>query len=75
VIVDGRRSVLAFGALRPEARDVFRDATWLRETWLSGRRVWVVSVRSAERSVVASLPGARLVGAAAGRSLWVNEPR
>ena len=75
VIVDGRRSVLAFGALRPEARDVFRDATWLRETWLSGRRVWVVSVRSAERSIVASLPGARLVGAAAGRSLWVNEPR
>ncbi|MBI1963374.1 MAG: glycosyltransferase family 39 protein [Candidatus Rokubacteria bacterium] len=75
VIVDGRRSILAFGALRPEARDLFWDAARLGEAWLSGRRVWVVSVRPAERSVVASLPGAQLVGAAAGRSLWVNEPR
>ncbi len=75
VIVDGRRSVLAFGALRPEARDLFWDAARLTETWLSGRRVWVVSVRSAERSVVASLPGAMLVAVAGGRRLWVNEPR
>lgn len=73
VIVDGRRSVLAFGALRPEARDVFWDAARLRETWLSGRRVWVVSVRSAERSVVASLPGATLVAVAGGRRLYVND--
>ena len=74
VIVDGRRSVLAFGALRPEARDVFWDGARLRDAWLGGRRVWVVSVRSPARSVVAGLPGARLVAAAGGRWLWVNHP-
>src|SRR5439155_1159594 len=33
VIVDGRQSVLAFGALRPEARDVFWDAARLERAW------------------------------------------
>jgi hypothetical protein len=75
VIVDGRRSVLAFGALRPEARDVLWDEAQLRDAWLGRRRVWVVSVRSPERSVVARLPGARLVAATGGHWLWVNEPR
>ncbi len=75
VIVDGERSVLAFGARRPEARERFWDAARLREAWLGGRRVWVVSVRAPERSVVAGLPGARLVAVAGGRWLYVNEPR
>jgi 4-amino-4-deoxy-L-arabinose transferase-like glycosyltransferase len=74
VIVDGRRSVLAFGARRPEARDLFWDGARLRDAWLGGRRVWVVSVRAPEQSVVAGLPRARLVAAAGGRWLWVNEP-
>jgi len=34
-----------------------------------------VSVRSPERSMVAGLPGARLVAASGGRWLWVNERR
>jgi hypothetical protein len=71
VIVDGRRSVLAFGALRPEARDVFWDRTRLEQAW-GGGRVWVVSVRAPAASVVAGLPGARLVAASGGRWLWVN---
>ena len=75
VIIDGRRSVLAFGAERPESRNLFWDADRLRAAWTSGRRVWVVSVRSPAHSVVASLPGARLLGAAGGRTLWVNEIR
>jgi 4-amino-4-deoxy-L-arabinose transferase-like glycosyltransferase len=75
VLVDARRSVLAFGALRPEAREVFWDETRLGDAWRSGRRVWLLSVRGPERTVVARLPGARLVAASAGRSLWVNEPR
>ena len=66
--------MLAFGALRPEARDVFWERARLRDAWLGGRRVWVVSVRAPERSVVAGLPGARLVTAGGGRWLWVNEP-
>lgn len=75
VIVDGRRSVLAFGAERPEARDLFWDEARLRDAWASGRRVWVVSVRSPARGVVAGLPAARLLGVSGGRSLWVNELR
>jgi len=75
VIIDGRRSVLGFGAERPEARDLFWDAARLRSAWATGRRVWVVSVRSPARSVVADLPGARLLGVSGGRSLWVNEIR
>ena len=75
VIVDGQRSVLGFGAERPESRDVFWDADRLRRAWTSGRRVWVVSVRSPGRSVVAGLPGARLLGVSGGRTLWVNEIR
>ena len=71
-IVDGRRSVLAFGALRPEARDVFWDAARLERAWGGGSRVWVVSVRAPGASVVARLPGARLVAASGGRWLWVN---
>jgi len=75
VIVDGRRSVLGFGAERPEARDLFWDPARLRDAWTSGRRVWVVSVRSPGRSVIADLPGARLLGVSGGRTLWVNEIR
>jgi hypothetical protein len=75
VLVDGRRSVLGFGAERPESRDLFWDAARLREAWTSGRRVWVVSVRSPAHSLVADLPGAHLLGVAGGRALWVNEIR
>jgi len=32
-------------------------------------------VRSPAHSVVAALPGARLLGAGGGRTLWVNEIR
>jgi len=75
VILDGRRSVLGFGAERPEANDVFWSADRLREAWTGGRRVWVVSVRSPARSLVADLPGARLLAVTGGRALWVNELR
>jgi hypothetical protein len=72
VIVDGRRSVLAFGATLDGASDSLWETERLRAAWQSGRRVWVVTVRSAERSLTAQLPGARLVAAAGGRRLYVN---
>ncbi|HKQ62309.1 MAG TPA: hypothetical protein VJS92_13540, partial [Candidatus Polarisedimenticolaceae bacterium] len=75
VIVDGTKSVLGFGAERPESRELFWDAARLRQAWTSGRRVWVVSVRSPGRSMIADLPGARLLGVSGGRALWVNEIR
>ena len=52
---------------------MFWDAARLAKAWEAGR-VWVVSVRPPEASVVARLPGARLVFASGGRWLWVNEP-
>jgi hypothetical protein len=73
VIVDGRRSVLAFGSTRDDARDVFWDASRLREVWAApGARVWIVSVRAPDRSVAPSLPGARLVLAGGGRWLYAS---
>lgn len=72
VIVDGQRSVLAFGATLPGAAAAFWTAEQLQAAWASGRRVWLVSVRRPERSVVGRLPGARLVREAGGRRLYVN---
>ncbi|MBI1963529.1 MAG: glycosyltransferase family 39 protein [Candidatus Rokubacteria bacterium] len=73
VIVDGRRSVLGFGAGRPEARALFWDEPRLREAWARGR-VWLVSVRPPARSVAQRLPGARLVAQGGARWLYVNAP-
>jgi 4-amino-4-deoxy-L-arabinose transferase-like glycosyltransferase len=72
VIVDGRRSVLAFGATRPEAADTFWEPGRLVATWSGERRVWLVTGRRAAASVAAALPGARLVASAGGRRLYVN---
>jgi 4-amino-4-deoxy-L-arabinose transferase-like glycosyltransferase len=72
VIVDGRRSVLGFGATRPEAAATFWDAARLELAWRGSRRVWAVTGRPPEQSLVAPLPGARLVAATGGRSLYVN---
>jgi 4-amino-4-deoxy-L-arabinose transferase-like glycosyltransferase len=72
VIVDGRRSVLGFGATRPQARETFWDAGRLQAAWTGPRRLWLVTGRSPEQSLVRHLPDARLVAAAGGRRLYVN---
>jgi len=73
VIVDGRRSVLGFGATRADARDVFWDGARLRAAWeREGARVWLVTIRAPDRSLAASLPGARLVVAGGGRWLYAS---
>jgi hypothetical protein len=72
VIVDGRRSVLAFGATRPETAGVFWEPARLRATWTGERRVWLVTGRDPTTSVAATLPGARLAASAGGRRLYVN---
>ncbi len=69
VIVDGRRSVLAFGATRPESASFFWDAAELQRAWET-QRVWIVSTRAPEHSLAARLPGVRLVGAFGGRWLY-----
>jgi hypothetical protein len=72
VIVDGRRSVLGFGAAQPGAPDVFWDAARLQRAWSGPRRVWLVTGRPLEQSVVARLLEPRIVTAAGGRRLYVN---
>ena len=72
VVVEGRRSVLGFGATRPPARDTFWDGAQLVRAWGGPDRVWLVTGRPPERSVVAQLAEARLVAAGGGRRLYVN---
>ena len=71
-IVDGERSVLGFGATRDESHDVFWDRGRLAAAWTASGRVWLVTARAEEASVVAALPGPRLVASAGGRRLYVN---
>ena len=72
VIVDGQRSVLGFGATLTSAQDVFWEGDRFRAAWEGGRRVWIVTDRAPERSVIGHLPGLRPVAASAGRALYVN---
>jgi len=72
VIVDGRRSVLGFGATRADAAGTFWDAVRLEEAWAGSGRVWLVTLRPPSRSVVDRLRGAQLVAEAGGRRLYVN---
>jgi hypothetical protein len=76
VLVDARRSVLAMGATFPDAAGSFWTAEELRAAWLSGRPIVLVTPREPERSVVSSLPGARvrLVRAENGRWLYASVP-
>jgi len=72
VIVDGRRSVLGFGATRPGVPDVFWDGARLAREWPGPRRIWLVTARPTEQSVVSRLPDPRIVTGAGGRRLYVN---
>jgi hypothetical protein len=72
VIVDGRRSVLAFGATRPGAASTFWEPARLARAWTGDGRVWLVTGRASAASVVSALPHARLAAAAGGRRLYVN---
>ena len=72
VVVDGRRSVLAFGASTPAAPDVLWQTPRLQQAWLGPQRVWLVTGRPPELSVIAALPDPRLVAAGGGRRLYVN---
>lgn len=73
-IVDGRESNLAFGATFPEAREIFWEASHLKEAWGRDDRVFLVSVVKPERSVVRELPGGsvHLLLSTGGRWLYAN---
>ena len=73
-IVDGLQSNLAFGSTFPDAREIFWDAPKLQAAWEGPRRVFLVSGVDAARSVVRSLPRARVhvVASGGGRALYSN---
>ena len=60
MLLDGTRSVLAFGATFADARDTFWSAERFKEAWLSGRTMYLVTPRAHERSVIAGLPPDRV---------------
>ena len=72
IIIEGRRSVLGFGATLPEAADRFWDAATVRDRWSRSPCIWVITTRDPEHSVVATLPGTRLVARDGARRLYVS---
>ena len=75
-LLDGTRSVLAYGATFPEARETFWTRERFRREWLGGGTVWLLTPRAPDRSVMAEIPAERreLVFEANGRRLYVNRP-
>jgi len=73
-VVDGLVSNLAFGSTFPDGRDVFWDASRLREAWTTPGRRFLVSVRDPETSVVRWLPAGtvHLLATGGGRRLYSN---
>jgi hypothetical protein len=73
-ILEGRVSVLGFGATFPEARETFWERARLVETWRSPRRVFLVTPRGPAKSAVGGLPAAEvhLLAAKGGRWLYSN---
>src|SRR5262249_9036922 len=74
-LLDGRQSVLGFGATFPDAHGMFWDARRFRREWLEGgRRLLLVTPRSPENSVIASLPRerVRMLLHDNGRGLYAN---
>lgn len=72
VILDGVRSVLGFGASQSESREMFWARPRLAVAWGEERRIWLVTGRTDETSIVGMLPRPRLVASAGGRRLYVN---
>jgi 4-amino-4-deoxy-L-arabinose transferase-like glycosyltransferase len=74
ILVDARRSVLGMGATFADSARVFWTAEELRDAWLSGRQILLVTPRDPLHSVVATLPSHRvkLLGMQNGRWLYAS---
>jgi 4-amino-4-deoxy-L-arabinose transferase-like glycosyltransferase len=74
VVVEGARGDLDIASRRQEARGWFLDAAGLAARWAGPERVFLVTQRPRERSVVAALPDAsvHLVGRFGSRWLYSN---
>ncbi len=76
VILDGRVSVLGFGATFPGAEETFWEGPRLAEAWRSPRRVFLLTTRTPAKSAVAAQPESdvHLLAAGGGRWLYSNRP-
>ena len=74
VVVDGTRGDLDIASRRPEARGWFLDAQGLAARWQGAERVFLVTQRPRERSVVTALPreSVHLLGRFGSRWLYSN---
>ena len=68
----GARFGAPVGLRTPEGRDAFWDGRRLSEEWRGPGRVWLITGRPPQLSVVAGLADAELVAAGGGRRLYVN---
>jgi 4-amino-4-deoxy-L-arabinose transferase-like glycosyltransferase len=77
ILVDAGRSVLGIGATFPDSTPAFWTATALREAWLSGTPLLLVTPRDPRHSVIATLPADRvaLLRVENGRWLYASVPR
>ena len=74
ILVDARRSVLGIGSTFPESADIFWSADKLRDAWLAGRQILLLTPRDPRHSLVATLPPERvkLLRAENGRWLYAS---
>jgi hypothetical protein len=75
-VVDGRRGDLHFGSRFPEAEGLFLGGEELARLWQGARRVFLVTDRPADQSVLRLIaPQARhLIGHEGRRWLFTNRP-
>jgi len=76
VLVDARRSVLGMGSTFPDAAGIFWTKDGLRDAWLSGRHILLVTPLSPRRSLVSTLApeSVKLLRADNGRWLYASVP-
>jgi 4-amino-4-deoxy-L-arabinose transferase-like glycosyltransferase len=75
VLVDGRTSVLGFGATFPDAADTFWSRPRLITAWRGSSRVFLVTIRQPRNSVIAELAPSEVFALAAGNGRWLYSNR
>jgi len=71
VVVNGARGDLDIASRRPDAASFFLDTDGLRRAWQGPQRLFLVSQRPVERSVVATLPAGSVHVAGPFGSRWL----
>jgi len=76
-IVNGHQSNLAFGSTFPEAEEIFWSPDRVKEIWLEPDKIFLVSVKNPENSIVQELPqtSVHLLLKAGDRWLYTNNQK